>query len=70
MPYLNRPADPVGDKLYADHRAAGAKLAAYPRGPMGLTPDHIRATAEWKRDKAVADRAFAAIRAHNSRKGN
>ena len=29
-------------KVYSD------KLQAFPRGPMGLTPDHIKATDEWK----------------------
>lgn len=37
-------------------------------GPMGLTPDSVRSTDEWKSAKLAYDRAFSALRAHNAKR--
>ena len=37
----------------------------YPRGPMGLTPDHVKAMPEFKALNAAYQRAAAASRAFN-----
>ncbi len=34
-------------------------------GPMGLTPDHVKATPEWKAYRIAHDTAFAALRNFN-----
>ena len=54
------------DRLEREVSAAGAALDAFPRGAMNLTPDHVRATPEWRAAKARFDRAFAAQRAFNA----
>lgn len=46
--------------------AAQAAIDAFPRGPMGLTPDAVRATPEWRAAKARVDKAFARLRAFNA----
>lgn len=62
---------------YAFHREHNAALTAvsdeharaldkYPRGPMGLTPEHVRTSTEYRMDKARFDRSFSALREHNS----
>lgn len=35
-------------------------------GPMGLTPDTVKATAEWQQAKQAYDKAFQALRAFNT----
>jgi hypothetical protein len=45
---------------------AEAALKSFPRGPMGLTPDSVRATSEWRTAKARFDKAFARLRAFNA----
>jgi hypothetical protein len=48
--------------------AASARLRAIPghaSGPMGLTPDSVRATAEYKTARAESDRAFKKLQDHN-----
>lgn len=42
-------------------------LSQFPPGPMGLTPDHVKAMPEFKRLKGAFDRQFQATRAFNSR---
>lgn len=48
-------------------REASKNLKKYDKhkNELGLTPDHIKATSEWKKDKAAYDTAF-----HNERKFN
>lgn len=53
----------------SEYRAACAKINAVDgigSGPMGLTPDHVRATSEYKSAKAQLDAAFAALRSANT----
>ena len=38
----------------------------YPRGPMGLTPDHVKAMPEFKALNSAYQRAAAASRAFNA----
>lgn len=45
---------------------AQAGIDAFPRGAMGLTPDAVRATPEWRAAKVRVDRAFARLRAFNT----
>jgi len=53
-------------QLTAINEAHARVLAHCPKGPMGLTPDHVRATPEYKTAKANFDRSFAALRDHNA----
>lgn len=55
------------DTLNAIVKVAGDALKTFPKGPMGLTPDAVRATAEWQTAKATYDNAFARLRAFNAR---
>lgn len=45
--------------------AAGAALKAFPKGSMGLTPDAVKASPEYKAAKAEFDAAFFAQRQIN-----
>jgi hypothetical protein len=40
----------IKENLDKQNEELGAKLRAYPSGPMGLTPDAIKATDAWKAD--------------------
>lgn len=54
------------DRLEQEASAAGHVLNAFPRGAMGLTPDHVRATPEWRAAKDRYKRAFAALQNFNT----
>jgi hypothetical protein len=56
------------EKLYAESVAASRALEALsgPKGRMGLTPDSVKATSEWKAAKHASDAAFAALRKFNA----
>jgi hypothetical protein len=56
------------DSLEAELRRFSGILKSFPKGPMNLTPDPVKATPEWKAAKAATDKAFANLRAFNSRK--
>lgn len=52
-------------------KAASAALKAIPgvgSGPMGLTPEHIRLSPEYRAAKTAYDRAFQAVRAENAKR--
>lgn len=53
--------------LEAEYRAAVARLDAVSgeRGPMGLTPDAVKATPEWQAARKASDGAFAVLRVFN-----
>lgn len=52
--------------LDADVARTGAALNAFPKdGPMGLTSEAVRATAEWKLAKYQFDFAFGAFQKFN-----
>ncbi len=48
-----------------EYHAASKAMQQFPRGPMGLTPDAVKATPEWRAAKQRLDRAFARLRAFN-----
>jgi len=53
--------------LYAECARAGQALNALSgNGPMGLTPDTVRATPEWQTAKRAYQAAFAALRDFNA----
>lgn len=61
-------AKAVRDQLERDWRAASEALNALPgasTGPMGLTPDHVRATAAWQAAKAAYELRLASLQAFN-----
>jgi hypothetical protein len=43
-----------------------AKLQEFPRGPLGLTPDDVKASPEWQTAHRNFDIAFQALRKFNS----
>lgn len=46
--------------------ATGKVLQQFPKGPMGLTPDDVRATDAWKAAKREFDLAFSHLRSFNA----
>ncbi len=34
--------------LEAEHKAAGLAISSFPTGAMGLTPDHVKQSPEWR----------------------
>lgn len=56
-------------RLEEHHKATSDELRKFDKhkGAMGLTPDHIKATDEWKRAKANYDAATEALRKYNQR---
>lgn len=59
-------AKEVRDQLEAEtDRTDKALKALSGGGARGLTPDHIKATPEWKKAKQDFDKAFAALRSFN-----
>ena len=59
-------AKAIRDKLYTEVSAAGAVLKAFPKGPMGLTPDAVKVSTEFRAAKARYAAAFDALRAINA----
>lgn len=55
----------VAERLWELSSVSANVLNSYPKGAMGLTPDSVRATPEWKADKAEADRTFRALQDWN-----
>lgn len=51
--------------LEAEWRAAGKALQGYPRNAVGLTPDAVKFSPEYRAAKAAYDAAFARLRAFN-----
>lgn len=45
---------------------ASATLKAFPKGPLGLTPDSVKATAEYQAAKEQHDRCTARLREYNT----
>ena len=61
-------AKAIRESLNRAHDIAAAALkeaSGTERGPMGLTPDHIKSTPEWKSAFNSERRAFSALRSHN-----
>ena len=53
------------DVLNARVEQAGKVLEGFPKGELGLTPDHIKASPEWRKAKAEFELAFAVLRGFN-----
>ncbi len=53
-------------RLYDAAAVASAKLNAFPKGPMGLTPDAVKFSPEYRLAKTQYERAAAAVRNFNS----
>jgi hypothetical protein len=54
------------EALEADTQAAGAILAnGFPKGPMGLTPDNVKASPEWQEASRAYATAFQQLRDFN-----
>lgn len=49
----------------AEVSAAEVALRSFPAGPMGLTPDSVRVTPEYRAAKLAFDKSFAKLRAFN-----
>jgi len=45
---------------------ASEALSKYPKGEMGLTPDHVKATPQWQSDKRAFENAMKTLREFNS----
>ena len=54
------------DRLDNEDKAAGEVLKKFPRGPTGLTPDHIKNSPEYRAAKQDYEKAHNAIRNFNS----
>lgn len=60
-------AKAMHDRLDAEVARTSAALKAFPNdGPMGLTPDHVKASPEFKAAKRAFDQAFANFRNFNA----
>ena len=53
------------ETLWEGSRVASEALGAFPRGAMGLTPDAVKASPEWRAAKAASDAALARLRDFN-----
>lgn len=53
-------------RLNSEVDRAGAVKNAFPRGPMGLTPDHVKASPEFRAASAAYNTAFQKLRQFNS----
>jgi hypothetical protein len=58
-------ADELWERSSVMSKALDAFCDQFPKGPMNLTPDHVRAMPEYVMLKAAADSAFASMRAFN-----
>ncbi len=52
--------------LEAEYSSCSQALKSFPRGPMGLTLDAVKASKEYKAAKHASDAAFASLRRFNS----
>lgn len=53
------------DNLNRTVNETSAKLQEFPRGPLGLTPDDVKASPEWKSAHSSFNTAFQALRKFN-----
>lgn len=59
----------IRDRIEADAKAAGERLRAIPgvgSGQLGLTPDHVKASPEYRAALADWQREFDRLRAFNA----
>lgn len=55
------------EKLDSHVSALGKALNAFPKGAMGMTPEGVKASAEFKKVKAEFDGAFSKLREFNGK---
>ena len=55
------------DEINARLTAASEKMNHYPRGTIGLTPDEIKATPEWRANRTECDAIFQELRRFNQK---
>jgi hypothetical protein len=63
---MNQVIENTRNTLRAEVDRTSAAMQVFPRDAMGLTPDSIKASPEFKTAKAAFDRAFAQLRNFNS----
>ncbi len=66
---MNPITEAARNVLRAEYKAASDALNAIPglsSGPMGLTPDSVRSSPEYRAARAASDRAFQALRRFNA----
>lgn len=54
------------DEIEEEGRKVGAILNAFPKGPMNLTPDDVKATPEWRHAKDRSAALFRKLRRFNT----
>lgn len=59
-------AKAIRDKLTAKMEPPGAILRAFPKGAMGLTPDHIKASDAYRNARAEYEAARRALQSFNA----
>lgn len=52
--------------LEGEWKRAGKALKVFPKGPMGLTPDEVKVSPEFRAAKSAYDKAFEALRRFNA----
>lgn len=57
----------TAERLTAEVSQAGETLRAFPKGPMGLTPDAVKSSSEYRAARSAFDTANTQSRAFNSR---
>jgi hypothetical protein len=59
-------ADELWEKSSATGKALDDFTSRFEKGPLNLTPDHVKALPEYQKLKAEADVAFAQLRNYNA----
>ena len=59
-------AKQIADSFWDASTLSSNVLNGFPKGPMGLTPDSVRAAPEWKVAKAQADSDFKKLQNWNT----
>lgn len=65
LPLSYEEAKAAGDVIARESKAAGDVMQAFPRGNMGLPPEHVRLSPEYRAANARSKIAFARLRAFN-----
>ena len=56
----------IRDEIEGEGRKVGAILSAFPKGPMNLTPDAVKAAPEWREAKDRSEALFRKLRRFNT----
>jgi hypothetical protein len=59
-------AKKIKDNIETELDVANTILSSFPKGPMNLTSDAVRATPEWQAAKRSSEQTFAKLRSFNS----